>query len=198
MVGVDVEEYEVVINIAVIGCRFFMWVVCLFFFFFSGRGRHTSCALVTGVQTWALPISPAGADPAPAAIPQRTYWFRRRTGAATTAEVDRKAALPAPPLPSPRIPALQFGQLARRHNRLDPVAHVQRAEDRGEVDLDRALADVEIARDALVRLALRKKPQHFDLSLGKQFAQGVERVEVAVAVSSEERRVGKELVSTCS
>src|SRR3546814_1877469 len=77
---------------------------------------------------------PSWANPAPAAIPQRTYWFRRRTGAATTAEVDRKAALPAPLLPSPRIPALQFGQLARRHNRLDPVAHVQRAEDRGEVD----------------------------------------------------------------
>src|SRR3546814_2042524 len=64
---------------------------------------------------------PAWANSAPAAIPQRTYWFRRRTGAATTAEVDRKAALPAPLLPSPRIPALQFGQLARRHNRLDPV-----------------------------------------------------------------------------
>src|SRR3546814_10327145 len=26
-------------------------------FFFSGRRRHTRCALVTGVQTWALPIS---------------------------------------------------------------------------------------------------------------------------------------------
>src|SRR3546814_2700009 len=29
--------------------------VC-FFFFFSSRRRHTSCALVTGVQTCALPI----------------------------------------------------------------------------------------------------------------------------------------------
>src|SRR3546814_1197461 len=29
------------------------------FFFFSGRGRHTRCALVTGVQTCALPISAA-------------------------------------------------------------------------------------------------------------------------------------------
>src|SRR3546814_7038839 len=28
------------------------------YFFFSSRGRHTSCALVTGVQTCALPISP--------------------------------------------------------------------------------------------------------------------------------------------
>src|SRR3546814_10629772 len=34
---------------------------CLFvsFFFFSSRRRHTRCALVTGVQTCALPISPA-------------------------------------------------------------------------------------------------------------------------------------------
>src|SRR3546814_19975090 len=32
-------------------CRF------LFFFFFSSRRRHTRCALVTGVQTCALPIS---------------------------------------------------------------------------------------------------------------------------------------------
>src|SRR3546814_16822555 len=30
---------------------------CIVFFFFSSRRRHTSCALVTGVQTCALPIS---------------------------------------------------------------------------------------------------------------------------------------------
>src|SRR3546814_1285453 len=29
---------------------------CFFFFFFSSRRRHTRCALVTGVQTCALPI----------------------------------------------------------------------------------------------------------------------------------------------
>src|SRR3546814_10037576 len=33
----------------------------LFLFFFSSRRRHTRCALVTGVQTCALPISRAGA-----------------------------------------------------------------------------------------------------------------------------------------
>src|SRR3546814_18974454 len=40
--------------------------VCSFFFFFSSRRRHTRCALVTGVQTCALPISAkqAGLDPA--------------------------------------------------------------------------------------------------------------------------------------
>src|SRR3546814_2346192 len=34
----------------------------LFLFFFSSRRRHTRCALVTGVQTCALPILPV-ADP---------------------------------------------------------------------------------------------------------------------------------------
>src|SRR3546814_2079610 len=35
-----------------------LFIVCCvyFFFFFSSRRRHTRCALVTGVQTCALPI----------------------------------------------------------------------------------------------------------------------------------------------
>src|SRR3546814_12743108 len=32
-------------------------MLCYFLFFFSSRRRHTRCALVTGVQTCALPIS---------------------------------------------------------------------------------------------------------------------------------------------
>src|SRR3546814_3442155 len=38
---------------------FIMLFICLvnFFFCFSSRRRHTRCALVTGVQTCALPIS---------------------------------------------------------------------------------------------------------------------------------------------
>src|SRR3546814_13641365 len=41
-------------------CFLLSCVMCLlvwFFFFFSSRRRHTRCALVTGVQTCALPIS---------------------------------------------------------------------------------------------------------------------------------------------
>src|SRR3546814_9594391 len=34
-----------------------MCIIMISFFFFSSRRRHTSCALVTGVQTCALPIS---------------------------------------------------------------------------------------------------------------------------------------------
>src|SRR3546814_2386466 len=33
-----------------------MLIVCFLCFFFSSRRRHTRCALVTGVQTCALPI----------------------------------------------------------------------------------------------------------------------------------------------
>src|SRR3546814_15224066 len=33
-----------------------MFVVCSVFFFCSSRRRHTRCALVTGVQTCALPV----------------------------------------------------------------------------------------------------------------------------------------------
>src|SRR3546814_10096631 len=43
------------------------WYLICFFFFFSSRRRHTRCALVTGVQTCALPIYigdlPLEADP---------------------------------------------------------------------------------------------------------------------------------------
>src|SRR3546814_9038164 len=36
----------------------------MFFFFFSSRRRHTRCALVTGVQTCALPISTGNVEAA--------------------------------------------------------------------------------------------------------------------------------------
>src|SRR3546814_1199703 len=42
-------------------CVFVGFLVFFFFlFFFSSRRRHTRCALVTGVQTCALPISSKG------------------------------------------------------------------------------------------------------------------------------------------
>src|SRR3546814_14980713 len=42
----------------------------LVFFFFSSRRRHTRCALVTGVQTCALPISLQAARGSPLALSQ--------------------------------------------------------------------------------------------------------------------------------
>src|SRR3546814_1279666 len=41
-------------------CLVWWFLLCSWFFFFSSRRRHTRCALVTGVQTCALPISQAG------------------------------------------------------------------------------------------------------------------------------------------
>src|SRR3546814_3203442 len=69
-------------------CHKVIDVICVFFclvvFFFSSRRRHTRCALVTGVQTCALPIStptrdrncPPSARPAgtpPALSPLRSH-----------------------------------------------------------------------------------------------------------------------------
>src|SRR3546814_2558146 len=42
----------------------------LWMFFFSSRRRHTICALVTGVQTYALPISPLSCSRRSKAEPQ--------------------------------------------------------------------------------------------------------------------------------
>src|SRR3546814_7615120 len=49
---------------------FSYFLSCVFycFFFFSSRRRHTRCALVTGVQTCALPIFPIWPFPANAAV----------------------------------------------------------------------------------------------------------------------------------
>src|SRR3546814_5737426 len=49
------ESYVIVIHIKVV-----LVVLYLFVFFFSSRSRLTCCALVTGVQTCALPICLAG------------------------------------------------------------------------------------------------------------------------------------------
>src|SRR3546814_1898402 len=57
--------------------RVLVSLLCMFFFFFSSRRRHTRCALVTGVQTCALPIfhrtwlDPETKDKAPVAYPRR-------------------------------------------------------------------------------------------------------------------------------
>src|SRR3546814_10447321 len=49
-------------------------IFCLVFFF-SSRRRHTRCALVTGVQTCALPISPHGV--VSRLFPDQGYGFIR-------------------------------------------------------------------------------------------------------------------------
>src|SRR3546814_1927090 len=45
------------VQLFVVIFRILVSILALFIFFFSSRRRHTRCALVTGVQTCALPIS---------------------------------------------------------------------------------------------------------------------------------------------
>src|SRR3546814_2373350 len=44
------------LHVVSFSCLILCTFACLCFFFFSSRRRHTRCALVTGVQTCALPI----------------------------------------------------------------------------------------------------------------------------------------------
>src|SRR3546814_1617459 len=52
------------------------------FFFFSSRRRHTRCALVTGVQTCALPISAVRHAEAAVLADPRNPAYRATLGAA--------------------------------------------------------------------------------------------------------------------
>src|SRR3546814_2970108 len=47
----------IVVKCVLLLCYIIFLVLLFCSFFFSSRRRHTSCALVTGVQTCALPIS---------------------------------------------------------------------------------------------------------------------------------------------
>src|SRR3546814_4559767 len=44
-------------------------------FFFSSRRRHTRCALVTGVQTCALPICPSPYDDRAQNVVLTSHWY---------------------------------------------------------------------------------------------------------------------------
>src|SRR3546814_1068079 len=89
--------------------------ILFFYFFFSSRRRHTRCALVTGVQTCALPISasrspcpnPAPRPPEPPAPASATA---RPTGrwppppaARWRRPISWRSAAPCPPPPAPHL-----------------------------------------------------------------------------------------------
>src|SRR3546814_1351670 len=67
--------------------------VLLFLFFFSSRRRHTRCALVTGVQTCALPISVAAIAAAAWSWVENTLHEARRTSAPSACRVSMRTAV---------------------------------------------------------------------------------------------------------
>src|SRR3546814_15151777 len=77
-----------------------MCCLCVVLFFFSSRRRHTRCALVTGVQTCALPIS---------AVPCTDSPDRPTGGPASTAPSR------PPPAPAARSGARSDCRCENRH-----------------------------------------------------------------------------------
>src|SRR3546814_5077522 len=99
------------------------------FFFFSSRGRQTRCALVTGVQTCALPISSLGyvddaafAASRAASLSRRGYGQRRVDQALHAAGIEEADAAPAKEQASAgaMAAALRFAQ----RRRLGPYAAI--------------------------------------------------------------------------
>src|SRR3546814_3336324 len=70
---IRVDSYTILYDIS-----FRVISVCVCIFFFSSRRRHTRCALVTGVQTCALPISLRLCCIAPIAIDRAAQGGRER------------------------------------------------------------------------------------------------------------------------
>src|SRR3546814_7723855 len=71
--------------------------VVLFFFLFSSRRRHTRCALVTGVQTCALPIYAPPRRTAISAVADGSFSVRSIGGGSAS------AAAAAAHIPSPQL-----------------------------------------------------------------------------------------------
>src|SRR3546814_9083058 len=95
----------------------------MFFFFFSSRRRHTRCALVTGVQTCALPISTEIVDRAP-----------NLGGKVPVLRIDRPDRLVVRPniveeqakRARPQMPKhVEFGQLADAHRSEEHTSELQ-------------------------------------------------------------------------
>src|SRR3546814_20501838 len=142
---------------------------CVFVFFFSSRRRHTICALVTGVQTCALPI----------------YLARHRISWTTAA-------------PDPDAwQHIAFGWDETKGVRLY-VNGREVARDDATADLDAGLDQFGMAgriisphqvqsRYSFMRGSDFDEIRVYDHLLGAN----------EIAASSEERRVGKECVRTC-
>src|SRR3546814_10888516 len=101
----------------------------LFFFFFSSRRRHTRCALVTGVQTCALPIyqntAPSRMNAAAMMVPGRS---REDDGSVDIGALPTGGAAPAEDAPAQqRVEQRQEGQ--RDDGERDRPAEEHRSEE---------------------------------------------------------------------
>src|SRR3546814_5546905 len=86
---------------------------CMFFFVFSSRRRHTRCALVTGVQTCALPIS----STSPTLCRLRQHLTRRAEGVAQAGKDSPKERAGTAALVPPQLTSV-FTSLVSRSAKL--------------------------------------------------------------------------------
>src|SRR3546814_19328095 len=136
----------------------------VFFFFFSSRRRHTRCALVTGVQTCALPISQAREAVGQLEIAERLLVPRT--------VIDRAGG-------DTLLDALEESGIARH---------------RGATLALPIRVKISLAEVGLAHLARQKPVVVLRLFVGQSLQI---RLQLGDARRSEERRVGKECVSTC-
>src|SRR3546814_12901911 len=90
-------------------------VMCAVCFFFSGRRRHTRCALVTGVQTCALPIC------------------------AATLAAEKLGAAPAQPVAAPTVAASPAASPAVVRRKRPNILLIMSDQERGGADLPAGL-----------------------------------------------------------
>src|SRR3546814_7374953 len=101
----------------------YYYIYTCFFFFFSGRSRHTSCALVTGVQTCALPIfAGAGGEALSKRLGSLSLAGLRASGleAMTINCTLARLGTPDPIEPLPDLAALAAGFDIARFGRASP------------------------------------------------------------------------------
>src|SRR3546814_10630862 len=92
-------------------------------FFFSSRRRHTRCALVTGVQTCALPISPPCCSPS-----TPSTWSPRSAGSPTPCSLpsSRSGQHDRSALPAIQRLLLWLDSTLRGHRPSTPAGAAQR------------------------------------------------------------------------
>src|SRR3546814_7903926 len=101
--------------------RFVIIIVHVLSFFFSSRRRHTRCALVTGVQTCALPISTGIGQP-PISRPSQARSTRQISTPPTDGK--RRLSLPRSIFSSPLLSlASQPAPRAAHFNRIRSEEH---------------------------------------------------------------------------
>src|SRR3546814_5221608 len=169
----------------------FMFMSCFWLvFFFSSRRRHTRCALVTGVQTCALPFSPAtdlsarGEDHV--TLLEWAIWNQQPDSLSALLEAGA----------DPAAPGMDQETVAHMAAMVDDARYLQVLIDQG-APID--LVGKRGGRTPIFRAVENRRNAQFDLLVeaGADIRRTDSMGNSLLHVRSEERSVGKECVSTC-